>query len=122
MLFTRIGHPAFLDDTAAFRATDKAHIFQQVEDDYYVVALEYVLEEGEGQYPMEDVLDRFLCHIERFEVEVPVGAGGQVDLFANSQVERLSDAVEQLVGRRAYNVEEDDGIALVIDDSVPEGR
>lgn len=128
MLVTRTAHPDFLDDDSAFSPTEHPDIFQKLDDGYFVVALEYVTEEGEDdQYPMEDVLDRFLCHIERFEVEPAVREGGQVDLFANSELARLADAVHQLVGRRAYNVDRtnEEGravIGLVIDDSVADAR
>ena len=127
MLFTLTAHPAFLDDTANFRPTDKTEIFEKLDDGYFVVALEYVLEEGESQYPMEDVLDEFLCHIEAEEVDKPENPAGRVDLFANSQLERLAGAVEKLVGRRAYNVESRNGdgdtfVSFVIDDSVAEAK
>ena len=127
MLFTRTAHPAFLDDTANFRPTDKPEIFEKLDDGYFVVALEYVLEQGESQYPLEDFLDEFLCHIEAEEVDKPENPAGQVDLFANSKLERLAGAVEKLVGRRAYNVEskDEDGdtfVSFVIDDSVSEAK
>lgn len=125
MLVTRIAHPGFFDDPTVFRPTDRPDIFQMLRGHYYVVALEYVLEQGEdSQYPMEDVLDRFNCHLEEVEVEAPQREGGQVDMFANSEYERLVEAVDQLVGRRAHNVEITDadgtGIGMVIDDSVGE--
>ncbi|AQP50813.1 hypothetical protein [Tessaracoccus flavescens] len=127
MLFTRTAHPAFLDDTANFRPTDKTEIFEKLDDGYFVVALEYVLEQGESQYPLEDVLDEFRCHIEAEEVDKPENPAGRVDLFANSRLERLAGAVEKLVGRRAYNVEskDEDGdtfVSFVIDDSVSEAK
>ena len=127
MLFTRTAHPAFLDDTANFRPTDKPEIFEKLDDGYFVVALEYVHEQGESQYPLEDVLDEFLCHIEAEEVDKPENPAGRVDLFANSQLERLAGAVEKLVGRRAYNVESRNGdgdtfVSFVIDDSVAEAK
>lgn len=125
MLVTRVAHPNVLDDATVFRPTDHPDIYQMLAGHYFVVALEYVLERGEGiQYPMEDVLDRFNCHIEWAEVEAPQREGGQVDIFANSEYERLVDAVDQLVGRRAHNVEITDAdgtrIDMVIDDSVGE--
>lgn len=102
---------------------------EKLDDGYcFVVALDYVLEADEdSQYPMEDVLDEFLCHLEAFQVAPSEHPSGQVDLFANSQLPRLQDAVERLVGRRAYNVEvaDEDGdtrVTLVIDDSVAEAK
>lgn len=60
MLVTRTHHPAFLDDATRFRATGWPEIFEKLDDGYFVVALEYIQEEGEdSQYPMEDVLDEF---------------------------------------------------------------
>lgn len=128
MLVTRTHQPAFLSNPGAFRATAEPAIFEKLDDGYFVVALEHIAEQGEdGQYPMEDVLDEFLCHIEAFDVAQPDHPGGQVDLFANSELPRLAEAVKRLVGRRAYNVETTDEagetfIGLVIDDSVAEAR
>ncbi|OYN92427.1 hypothetical protein [Parenemella sanctibonifatiensis] len=123
MLFTRIAHIDAFDDPKQYEKTDEAGIFKNVSDGYFMVALEYRNETDEDtQYPLEDVLDTYLAHIEVFEAATPEDPKGQVDVFAASKIERAQSLVA-LVGKRVYNkTDENGGVSLEIDDSVGDAK
>lgn len=79
------------------------------------VAYEFVLEEDDDdQYPMEDVLDEFGVFVKAFNAAPSNEPEGSIHVFAGkpSNVERM---MNELTGKRAYNVEYDDGVELVIE-------
>ncbi|MDN5725362.1 MAG: hypothetical protein L0G99_05435 [Propionibacteriales bacterium] len=127
MIIPRVVHADIFDDSKQYRLTDETEIYQKLDDGYFVAALECVAEQGEDdQYPMEDVLDKYLVHIEAFEVAKPEHPNGKVHVFSSSDVDGIVKLVKDLVGRRAYNVEitEDgqDVVDLRVDDSVAEAK
>lgn len=127
MIFTRLVHADRFDDASQYRPTDEKEVFEKLEDGDFVAALEYVRETDEDtQYPMEDVLDRFLAHIDAFEVTAAEHPKGQVDVFSSSDLEGIVTMIGELLGRRAYNVDlVEDGqevVSLTIDDSVADAK
>ncbi|MFX4273645.1 hypothetical protein ACQBAR_04070 [Propionibacteriaceae bacterium Y1685] len=126
MLITRQVHVDLFDDATKFQPTDHSEIFEKLDDGYFVAALEWVPEEGEGQYPMEDVLDKYRAHIEEFKVAEPEHPKGQVDVFSARRLERAVALVDDLLHRRAYNVTVTEGdknyVQLKVDDSVGDAK
>ena len=89
-------------------------------DDSYRMALSFTTEEGEGQYPLEDVLDRFLVHVEDVFVDAPqpAQAGARVVYGFGGDLDDLQ-GLATIIGKHVYNERyEEDGegyIRLVID-------
>nr|WP_225750879.1 hypothetical protein [Pseudoclavibacter sp. Marseille-Q3772] len=80
-----------------------------------LIAFEFALEAGDDdQYPMEDVLDRYLVYVHQFDVAESTHENGTVHVFAGNpnDVERMRN---ELTGRRAYNVEKEDRIDLIVE-------
>lgn len=127
MNFTKIVHPDIFDDPNQYEKTDTENIYKKLEDGYFVAAIEYVLESDEDtQYPMEDVLDKLLVHIEAFKVATPTHPQGQVDVFSSSDLDRLVKMTNEIVGKRVYNVPLTENgqevVDLIIDDSVDDAK
>lgn len=84
-------------------------------DDSYRMALSFTTEEGEGQYPLEDVLDRFLVHVEDVFVEAPepATAGARVVYGFGGDVADLQ-GLATIIGKHVYNERfEEDGHGYV---------
>ncbi|MDQ0221637.1 hypothetical protein [Streptococcus moroccensis] len=92
-------------------------------DQIYVTSLSFVQEpelgEGSGelisQYPLEDLLDEFYCHINDFyEEENKSDPEKNVLEFASPDLEDVQK-LRSIIGKHVYNVEEDDMVRLVIE-------
>jgi hypothetical protein len=88
----------------------------------YRIALSYKVEEGEDQYPLEDILDEYLLYVSDFLDSDPAKldqVGRVVNMELAGELEDIRKAA-LLVGKRVYNNEftEDDGevyVKLVIE-------
>ncbi|MCA5893804.1 hypothetical protein LEP48_10640 [Isoptericola sp. NEAU-Y5] len=70
----------------------------------YRVVLSFVSEQGEGQHPLEDVLDRYSLDVHRFVTPPPSHSepGARVVLELGGDLEDVRRAAE-LVGKRVRN-------------------
>ena len=97
-------------------------IYRNLSQDEYSVALTFTTEEGEGQYPLEDLLDKFFVHVSDFitDPEKLEEAGNRITLEFSGDLDDVQK-VAQLVGKTVRNEEaEVDGnavVRLVIDDA-----
>lgn len=93
------------------------------EDDYYVTSLSFVqepeLEEGEdaseiSQYPLEDLLDKFYCHVSDFYEDLNVAGSETCYLeFASEDIDDIK-RLREIIGKHVYNSEvERDGQTYV---------
>lgn len=89
----------------------------------YVTSLSFIqepeLHEGQGevisQYPLEDVLDTFFCHISDFYPDRNTAHSEKNYLeFASPNFEDIQQ-LRSIIGKHVYNLEEDNMIGLVID-------
>ena len=113
-------------DTEAYKMLEEG-IFETMDEDdemLYVTSLSFVQEpeKGEGQhggdisqYPIEDVLDKFYCHVSDFyddlnneNSQVCYYEFGSPDL---QDVQRL----RSIIGKHVYNVEEGESVKLIIE-------
>ena len=99
-------------------------IFKDLENKRYVITLRFELEDGDdSQYPLDDILGKYFVnctdHIvveegddnsaDYLEVEIE---DGNNDAFSSlDDIKKIAD----LIGKRVYNREDDDGITLVIE-------
>lgn len=99
----------------------------KTEDDgeaLYVTSLSFVqepeFEEGENageisQYPLEDILDEFLCHIGDFYEELNTADSLRCCLeFASPDVENVRK-LRTIIGKHVYNKEEGEYVKLIIE-------
>ena len=101
-------------------------IYKTVEDDeeIYVTSLSFLqepeLEEGDSaddisQYPLEDILDKFLCYISDFYDDLNVGSSETCFLeFAAPDLEDIQE-LRSIIGKHVYNKEVDGRIQLIIE-------
>lgn len=93
-------------------------------DDLYVTSLSFVqepeLKEGSSaaeisDYPLEDLLDRFYCHVSDFYEELNQ-AGGETCVLEFGSPE-LQDVINlrSIIGKHVYNKEEGEQVSLVIE-------
>lgn len=111
--FRTVDAPWFAEQQDGLTKLDDG-IYQNSEGEA-LIAFEFSLEDGDDdQYPMEDVLDRYLVYVHQFDVTESTHENGTVHVFAGASedVERMRD---ELTGRRAYNVEKEDGIDLIVE-------
>lgn len=89
----------------------------------YVTSLSFVQEpdlgEGSGedisQYPLEDVLDEFYCYISDFYTDKNTADTEKNYLeFASPDLEDIQK-LRSIIGKHVYNVEEAEGVRLVIE-------
>ena len=93
----------------------------QTEKGMYVTSLSFVQEpelgEGSGseisQYPLEDVLDRFFCHISDFYEELNTGETCYLE-FAAPDAEDVR-RLRTIIGKHVYNQEDGEYIQLMIE-------
>lgn len=97
-------------------------IYRNMSQDDYSVALTFTAEQGEGQYPLEDLLDEFYVHVSDFitDPDQLEEAGSRITLEFSGVLEGVRK-VAQLVGKTVRNEEaEVDGnpfVRLVIEDA-----
>lgn len=89
----------------------------------YVTSVSFVQEpdlgEGAGeavsQYPLEDILDEFYCYISDFYRDMNTADSEKNYLeFASSDLEDIQK-LRSIIGKHVYNLEEDEGVRLIID-------
>ncbi len=86
----------------------------------YVTSIAFTYEEELGeledaQYPMEDILDEFLCYVSDSYSEIILDGDDDVHEFASSHIENVQN-IRTLIGKRAYNQETEDGrIDLIVE-------
>ncbi len=86
----------------------------------YVTSLAFTYEEELGeledaQYPMEDILDEYLCYVSDSYRDIILEGHDDVHEFAASDIEDVKN-IRTLIGKRAYNQETEDGrIALIVE-------
>lgn len=89
----------------------------------YVTSLSFIQEadlgEGSGgdisQYPLEDVLDEFYCYISDFYTDKNTADTEKNYLeFASPDLEDIQK-LRSIIGKHVYNVEDDEGVRLVIE-------
>ena len=83
------------------------------DDTNYRIALSYELEDGEGQYPLEDILDKYYLHVSDF-LDADFDIAGKSDDIVNLELAGTLEAIHKvaaLVGKRVFNKEctEEDG-------------
>ncbi len=100
-------------------------IYETKDDDstLYVTSLTFVQEpeydEGEfaddiSQYPLEDVLDKFLCHVSDFYEELNQGDSIECYLeFASYDIDDIR-SLRGIIGKHVYNVSEKDGDTEIV--------
>lgn len=113
-------------DTEAYKMLEEG-IYETMDEDeeaLYVTSLSFVqepeLSEGENaadisQYPLEDILDKFYCHISDFYEELN-GEDSQVcyQEFASPEFEDVQN-LRSIIGKHVYNKEEGEIVKLVIE-------
>ena len=98
----RLEIPAKCDDRDRFAMLPDG-IYRDLSDpdpNCYRVALSFLAEEGEGQYPLEDVLDEFCVYLS--ETLEQGGPGERTTLELGGTLKWVRKAAT-LIGRRAYN-------------------
>lgn len=99
-------------------------ILDEDEEELFVTSLSFVqepeLKEGSGSadisdYPLEDILDRFYCHVSDFYVEENAADNSTCYLEFGSP--ELVDVVNlrSIIGKHVYNREEGERVVLVIE-------
>lgn len=101
----KIIQPEQLNDTSHYQLIEP-DIYNDLKDDggfsTHRIAMSMELEDGENsQYPLEDILDEYLVHVEVFlESDIPNASqyifGGELDNIRK---------FKSIVGKRAYNEE-----------------
>ena len=97
-------------------------IFKDLKNKRYVITLRFELEENDNsQYPLEDILDRYLVnctdHIVENEengvnmLEVEIEDGNDKNYTSLNDIKQIAS----LVGKRVYNKEVDGRIELLIE-------
>lgn len=94
----------------------EGNIYKDLEEDHYVFALSYELEETEdSQYPLEDVLDEYLLHVSDFIDEDSFYASKEVTIELAGDLENVKEAIAAIIGKRVYNqeFEDEEGVTRV---------
>ena len=113
-------------DTEAYKLLEEGIYETMDEDDevLYVTSLSFVqepeLSEGENaadisQYPLEDLMDKFYCHVSDFYEELN-HADSQIcyQEFASPELVDVQN-LRSIIGKHVYNREEGDAVTLVIE-------
>ncbi|MEL1244812.1 hypothetical protein AAEO56_11110 [Flavobacterium sp. DGU11] len=87
----------------------EGNIYKDIEEDHYVFALSYELEDEEdSQYPLEDILDKFYLHVSDFIDEERYNTSKDVTLELGGNLNNVKEAISIIIGKRVYNEEYDD--------------
>ena len=113
-------------DTEAYKKLEEGIYVTMDEDDeeLYVTSLSFVQEpelgEGENaadisQYPLEDILDKFYCHISDFYEELN-SEDSQVcyQEFGSPDLQDVQN-LRSIIGKHVYNREEGEIVKLIIE-------
>lgn len=85
------------------------NIYKDLEENHYVFALSYELEDEEdSQYPLEDILDKFLLHISDFIDEDRYYTESEITLELGGDLKDVKAAIAGIIRKRVYNEEYDD--------------
>ncbi|MFB9078920.1 hypothetical protein ACFFLS_10525 [Flavobacterium procerum] len=96
-------------DNPNYELIENGIYFNKEDGDLYVFAIKYELEENEdSQYPLEDILDEFYLHVSDFVDEDAFENSKIVTLELGGDLEDVQNAAKNLIGKRAYNIEEID--------------
>ncbi|MCM1165115.1 MAG: hypothetical protein NC299_05680 [Lachnospiraceae bacterium] len=92
--------------------------------DDYVASLSFVQEPefGEGanaaeisQYPLEDILDKFMCYVSDFYEELNTANSQTCYLEFSGSAEDLRELCAALIGKHAYNKSDGQRVKLCIE-------
>lgn len=87
----------------------EGNIYKDLQEDHYVFALSYELEETEdSQYPLEDILDKYFLHVSDFIDEDSFYSSVEVTLELGGDLDNVKEAIASIIGKRAYNQEFED--------------
>jgi len=87
----------------------EGNIYKDIEENHYVFALGYELEDEEdSQYPLEDLLDKFYLHVSDFIDEDRYYTEREVILELGGSLNNIKEAIDAIIGKRVYNEEYDD--------------
>ncbi len=87
----------------------EGNIYKDLEENHYVFALSYELEETEdSQYPLEDILDEYLLHVSDFIDEDAFDSSNEVTLELGGSLKNVKEAIAAIIGKRVYNEEYED--------------
>jgi len=108
----------YKDDSQFEKLSD--YIYKKRDTSSYCITLRCELEPDEdSQYPLEDVLDKYLInvtdHAREFQSEGKRIL--EVELESPYSIDEIL-AVSEIIGKRVYNVKNDEGMSLVIEDDV----
>ncbi|MBR2949129.1 MAG: hypothetical protein IKC46_04630 [Lachnospiraceae bacterium] len=99
-------------------------ILDEDDEDLFVTSLSFVqepeLKEGSSpaeisDYPLEDIMDKFYCHISDFYTEL--NEKSEEICYLEFGSPELVDVVNlrSIIGKHVYNVEDGDNVTLVIE-------
>lgn len=92
----------------------EGNIYKDLEENHYVFALSYELEETEdSQYPLEDILDEYFLHVSDFIDEDRFYSSREVTLELGGDLEDVKKAIAGIVDKRVYNQEFEDEEGVV---------
>ena len=104
--------------------TDIYRILDEDDDELFVTSLSFVqepeLEEGSSpaeisDYPLEDILDKFYCHVSDFYAELNAESEQVCYLeFASPELEDVIN-LRSIIGKHVYNKKDGDNVTLVIE-------
>ncbi|MDO4793195.1 MAG: hypothetical protein Q3993_03365 [Filifactor alocis] len=114
----------YKDETKYRKIEEGIYEYKEEEDILYVTSLSFEQEEeyGEGefaddisQYPLEDVLDEFYCHITDFYEDINLAESKTCYLEFAATEEGDIRSLRKIIGKHVYNKTVDEGIILVIE-------
>lgn len=114
----------YKDETKYRKIEEGIYEYRESEEVLYVTSLSFEQEEeyGEGafaddisQYPLEDVLDEFYCHITDFYEDINLAESKTCYLEFASTEEVDIRSLRKIIGKHVYNKTVDEGIILVIE-------
>lgn len=104
--------------------TDIYRILDEDDDELFVTSLSFVqepeLEEGSSpaeisDYPLEDILDKFYCHVSDFYTELNAESEQVCYLeFASPELEDVIN-LRSIIGKHVYDQKDGDNVTLVIE-------
>ena len=114
----------YKDETKYRKIEDGIYEYREDEEVLYVTSLsfEQEVEYGEGefaheicQYPLENVLDEFSCHISDFYEDINLADSKICYLEFASAEEGDIRSLRNIIGKHVYNKTVEEGIILVIE-------
>lgn len=112
----RIVRPDKLDDDNTYTEAPGGWYFANGNMDDAYITLAFDSEPGEGQYPLEDLLEDVGVYVNEFLTDLPQEDKPPMEVVLEFAGPR--DDIEQfaqIVGKRVYNKETEHGVELVIE-------